>query len=158
MGRCREVQGLVHAEWMDVPPWGENKGRTVQQRRGLAYERKFGEHLQRMKKPGDALLLGGPWIKFWDQNGVGFAQPDFLLVSPRGVYIFECKLKENSKAWVQLFRLYGPLVEYLLRRPIKRVQVCKYLRPLGTNSPARCPVINSAKELKDECIWNWLGK
>lgn len=159
MARVREIDGLLWAEWADPPNWapGQPRGYTAQQKAGLAYEKRFGEFLSRTKFPADALLLGGPWLHFEDRNGRGWAQPDFLLVSPRGAYIFECKLKENTKAWVQLFRLYTPLLDFILQRPLKRVQVCKHLRPLPAGTE-RIPTIHRAKDLRDECIWNWTGR
>lgn len=159
MARTREIQGLEWAQWADPPSWARERvrGYTPQQKAGLAYERRFGQYLSQSRLPADALLLGGPWIEFLDRNGTGFAQPDFLLISPRGAYIFECKLKENTKAWIQLFRLYSPLLAFMLRRPLKRVQVCKNLRQLPEGT-APLPTVHRAKDLTDECIWNWTGK
>lgn len=152
MAQVREIEGLREVRWAENPPWPPNAGRSPSQKAGLSFERAFGQHLQQLRRPPDSDLLAGPWIEFWDRNGHGFAQPDFLLASPRTVVILECKLTENRRAWVQLFKLYSPLLGALLPGvPQKRVQVCRVLRRGG-----EVTVVRRAAELQDRCIWQWI--
>jgi len=165
MARVREVQAesLARVAFSDRTPHRPSRSQKPSIRAGLAYEKKFGDFLQAAPRPPDADLLAGPWLEFHDALGPGFAQPDFLLISPRGIYIFECKLTQNTKAWIQLYRLYSPLMRKLLPGvPLKHVQVCRNLRPepqaleaLGRMGLPPAPVISRARELRDHCIWNW---
>ena len=151
---CRVVSELVWAEFVDqAPPHAQatKKGFSAIQREGLRYESSFVDFLRAAPKPDDAMVLAGPWIRFEDSGGIGHAQPDAILLSPRGAYIFECKLSERNRAWQQLYQLYTPLLRNLLRVPLRRVQVCRNLKGLSPN----VAIATSAKELRDNCIWHW---
>jgi hypothetical protein len=95
----------------------------------LTYERKFLKYLERRCAASHPAgqLFPHHWIYFTDEAGPGWAQPDFFLVEPRLVTVFETKLTQTTAAWEQLDGLYGPLLEYLFARPVRKVQVCKNL-------------------------------
>ncbi len=53
--------------------------------------------------------LPGFWIEYEDENGKGFAQPDHLIIGPKFILVFECKLSRVPAATEELQTLYGPL-------------------------------------------------
>lgn len=96
-------------------------------------------------------LYRGQWITFTDANGPGFAQPDYFILQPEQVLLFECKLTQTEEAWRQLRSLYGPLLAHIFERPIISVQVCHNL----TSTPPI--IITSPSSSKDGAILHWLG-
>tara|TARA_Y100001963_G_scaffold93879_1_gene129360 strand:- start:1004 stop:1357 length:354 start_codon:yes stop_codon:yes gene_type:complete len=76
-------------------------------------------------------VLHGPWYHFEDKRGLGWCQPDIIIL-PDGdrkfLLVLECKLKATKKAWVQLNYLYRPILERLYPQvEIRLVQVVKNL-------------------------------
>lgn len=81
---------------------------------GKAYERRLGRHLKRLTETKSSVLSGGtildgPWIKFTDENGFGWAQPDFIIDCAPLLWIIEAKLSHTPDAEEQLTKLYSPL-------------------------------------------------
>lgn len=151
---CRQVQGSIQRAMLTTAgPFPEPKRLKGSRSKGLTYERKFGKMLRRWMDSGyfyEGQLFQKHWINFEDDNGVGWAQPDYFILTPDAIWIFELKLSQNSGAWEQLRGLYGPLLEHLFRRDIVRVQVCKNLiEHDGT-------VVNSIDALGDGCTFHWL--
>lgn len=116
------VIDLTAAEWSDRPDFARSSGRTASQRKGLRYERKIEEDLKELY--GDSLKCG-PWIKFTDRRGTGYAQPDFIVDLPDRVLIIECKLTYKPKAKDKLRRVYARLIRMLNSKPRLCVQVCR---------------------------------
>lgn len=59
-----------------------------------------------------ATLIPGAWFRFEDENGLGWAQTDFLVLEEDLVWIIEAKLSFSPElAQAQLCGLYSPLVE-----------------------------------------------
>jgi len=102
----RMVFELREASLDKGPGFGKAKLTPIQQK-GIRYEKKVGKELK--ARFPEARILSGQWIKFWDLGGVGFAQPDHvLLLGGRGL-IVEAKLSHTDQAREQLELLYAPL-------------------------------------------------
>jgi hypothetical protein len=89
--------------------------------RGLAYQKKVKRLLQKTFRGVES----AKWIEFCDANGGGFAQPDFFLVAPDRVLLFEAKLSEVDAGYVQLEQLYKPLLQHIFKCPVVSVLVCR---------------------------------
>lgn len=87
---------------------------------GLRYERALGKALPKETHRG-------LWIKFEDRNGLGWAQPDFLLGFDGKIAILEAKYTWVPEGHSQIELLYRPLVERIWQTPIVGVVVCKVL-------------------------------
>lgn len=115
-----------------MPPWFAQKkkraGKTKNSAivKGLAFERKWGKIL-RQNFEGMGELYAGAWIRFEDEDGIGWAQPDFFLVESDRVVVWECKLTQCDIGWEQLHYLYAPLLIKLYEKPVVCMQVCKYM-------------------------------
>jgi hypothetical protein len=119
----------------------------------LAYEKKLGKKLDRLIKTGklSGRLFSKHWFHFEDQNGPGWAQPDFFILEPGRVTCFEAKLTQTTAAWDQLEKLYRPLLEFTFKRPVRSIQVCKNLRERDET------IIRSFSELHNGATLHWLG-
>lgn len=119
----------------------------------MAYERKLGKKLDRLLKTGklSGQLFYDHWFHFEDDNGEGWAQPDYFILSPHRVICFEAKLSQTPEAWRQLNDLYQPLLEFAFKRPVIAVQVCKNLRERDET------IIRSFAEIHDGATLHWLG-
>lgn len=92
------------------------------------------------------------WLRFWDDDGEKFCQPDGLLVNPwRGlISIIEIKYSHCPEAYDQLFRTYAPVIRAIfggLYR-IACVEVVKWFDPatLVPTAPRLCKYPDLAKE------------
>lgn len=97
-------------------------------RAGLVYEARVAQQLTRRYLPQQTSiqLLLNPWIRYADENGSFWAQPDALIVRPDRVDIIETKLSHTTRAWFQLRKIYEPLVRALFpERPIRLVEIVK---------------------------------
>lgn len=80
---------------------------------GRAYERKVAKHFV-ASLPQSTTHLVGPWIKYEDANGIGYAQPDYVGLLNNGVAIIvEAKRTRCADARDQLVKLYQPLCAML---------------------------------------------
>lgn len=89
-----------------------------------------------------------------------WAQPDIVLINHEAelIYIFECKLSYNIKAYYQLINLYSQLITKLYPNyNIRCIQVCR--RCGGKlNEPLIFDAEESEFKLYTETIcflWNW---
>lgn len=142
----RQVLGLTAVEFLARRPDCIPRARNLRsaQRQGLAYEKKFGRWLALQ----GLSPRSGQWLRFYDAQGSGLAQPDHFLILPRGVVLFECKLSESPEAWPQL-AFYSVLLSRALSLPVLEVQVCKNLRT--TQEPVR-----DISSLRPGCVLHWL--
>jgi len=131
----REIRELSWARFLDSPPSKHRRSKTPDwAKTGLAYEKRVGRELRTLLGP-EQVLLSGKWIAFCDAHGRGLAQPDFLVVEPQRVFVFEVKLSHSLDARVQLQKLYGPLAASLFpERACALVEVVKLMRGV---EPAR---------------------
>lgn len=71
--------------------------------------------------------LPSPWIRFNDQTGQHWCQPDGLLDTPDGLVIVEFKYQHTIDAWQQLRLLYEPVISVLHPdRPLAVLEVVKW--------------------------------
>ena len=101
--------------------------------RGKTFERRVFNYVKSQKEKGylDATILYGAWIKYFDKNGLGYAQPDILLFDNKttDIYILECKLTQTDDAILQLRSLYKPLIEELYpNRKVYLIQIFKNIK------------------------------
>jgi hypothetical protein len=145
----RVVQGLEAARACERPaciPKGKPRGAKAA---GLRYERALAKALP----PG---WLHGQWFEFWDANGHGYCQPDFILVEPGRVLVLEAKYTWVLEAHAQLMQLYAPVLRAVFKRPVIGVVVCKRLVPgaraayTTLEEAIRWPVVGGA-------VLHWIG-
>ena len=123
------IRGLRWAKALDERPGFISSPRIKGiQRAGLIYENRIANYMKALY--GDK-VLHGPWYHFEDKRGLGWCQPDIIIL-PNGdrkfLLVLECKLKATKKAWVQLNYLYRPILERLYPQvEIRLVQVVKNL-------------------------------
>lgn len=126
---CRKIKDLETVTY-SKNPWAFRKSRPRGKKRaGLVYQRLLGEDFARRGLD----YANGPWLEFYDANGRGFAQPDFIVYKdPKQWLVVEAKLSQTPAAFEQLFSLYVPLLKYLHPEiELIPIQVCKYLRTEG---------------------------
>jgi hypothetical protein len=120
----------------------------------MAYQRKLGRYLSQLDL-GE--LREAQWINFNDSNGDGFAQPDFYLVGPHSVVVFEAKLTQNSSGLTQIGQLYRPLLRHLYNRPVVGVLVCRNFRQDVGKWLIRSPAQVLDVKTEEIFTWHWLG-
>lgn len=144
----RVIKDLLWVTLSEKSPWSKSRARLRGAKaRGRAYENKFGVWLERQNLPGT--LFAHQWLAFEDENGVGYAQPDYFILRPDNVLLLECKLSQVDSAWDQLELLYAPLLGHLFSRPCIPVQVCKNLR-------ATDGVVTSIMDARPGSVFHWL--
>lgn len=146
---CRVIENLQTAVYSASPfPKRKRIGRGAKAA-GLRYEKCVGEELARR----GLTVVRGPWIKFHDINGQGFAQPDFIIQDSETHWaILEVKLSQTKTAFEQLFSLYLPLLTFL-HPGVKFVplQVCKNLRYEDDK------IVDDLTLTKQGATWHWLN-
>ena len=121
----RRVAGLQEVSLCDNP-WGKAARAKGAKALGLRFQRTVEKALP--------AALHGQWLRFKDNNGLGFAQPDIIFASASALHIVECKLTDTSEADSQIKELYLPLLAALWAGPIHQIVVVKYLSPLTQRS------------------------
>lgn len=117
----RWVRGLQEVE-LCGSPFGKAPRRSGAKALGLRFQRTVERALPQ--------ALHGQWLRFRDNNGLGYAQPDILFATPEALCIVECKLTDTQEADTQIGQLYRPLLAALWSGPIHQIVVVKYLSPL----------------------------
>ena len=150
----RQIHGLRWCAWSadrDAHPVKSKQGAIYH---GLKFERAFTDYL---RERSAGLLRVGGWIKFEDAAGWGFCSPDAVLQFKDEVVLFECKLGFTyRKAYKEMNTLYAPLLHQLYGgMPIKKVQVCRHLKP----SAKHTTLVYSYEEMlrcpKTTMTWRW---
>jgi len=117
----REVRGLKWARVLSAKPGcipqGHPRGAKA---RGVKYEGALA------KLPGFCETPHGVWVEFDDANGHGYAQVDFVFKGSVPIAV-EAKLTWTLMAYIQLRRLYIPLLRYLWSAPVGGIVVCQNL-------------------------------
>lgn len=119
----RQIDRLAWVERTESP-FGKVSRAKGAKALGLQFERRVGK-LASKWFPGDEVLLG-PWLRFADAHGEGFAQPDIVCL--KAGLVLECKLGFRAEAFAELEGLYIPLCERLWRRTFRGLVVCKHWR------------------------------
>ena len=136
----REVKGLRWARVVDRPrcvPVGRPRGaklRGVKFERALAVMWPFASH--------------GVWFEFEDAAGHGYAQADFVWPQSGGWIVGEAKLTWRREAYVQLRRLYWPLVEAVWGGAPRGLVVCRNV----TRETPQVEVVGSLPEALDRAL------
>lgn len=151
----RVVVGLRSAQpcgWPTCVP--RNRRPRGAKAAGLRYERTFGARLAKVFP----CAQHGPWYEFFDSNGRGFAQPDYVLVREQGVMVWECKLTDTEAAERQLRGLYFPVLEEVYRLPIFGIIVTRHLTRTS-NTALVCTTLGDAIARANGVIpvLHWLG-
>lgn len=136
---------------------------SERQRKGKRFEAKVQEELaRRLAGFGGGRLYTDQWIRFFDANGPGWAQPDAFIVQRKDLWVFECKLTFVDTAVEQIRDRYAPLLTELFPglHPWL-VVVCHDLSgPRGGRVP---PFIRDLDEIFDApaapwYLWHWRPK
>jgi len=145
----RTVEGLKTARYAESP-WKKQKRGRGKRAEGLRYQARVGTELARRGFD----VVNGPWIEFYDKNGRGFAQPDFVVINdPDNWIIVESKLSQTPTAFEQLFYKYLPLLKFLHPNvEFVPIQVCKFLRK-GIDGL----IIEDISQACPRATWHWLG-
>lgn len=148
----RVVRGLVWARACPRPvciPKSRPKGAKAQ---GLRYERSLAQALPE--------ATHGPWFQFCDAAGLGYCQPDLVLVRPDWVLVLEAKLSWTAEGHSQIRQLYAPVLEKVYSRRVVGVVVTKLLRPETPRSLV-CGNLERAIVVAADtgsAVLHWLGK
>ena len=114
------IRGLRWAKALDERPGFISSPRIKGiQRAGLIYENRIANYMKALYGKD---VLHGQWYQFEDRRGLGWCQPDIIILPNRNrkfLLVIECKLKATRKAWVQLNYLYRPILE----RPYPQIEV-----------------------------------
>ena len=102
---------------------------SPQQQAGLCYERKVFKFFRQQKNLFSSIwkgdLIHSPWFKVEDERSY-FLNPDILLVGPKLITVFECKLSQNDLAIAQL-RKYANLCLSYFGLPVNAIVVFRNL-------------------------------
>jgi len=146
----RRIEGLLWARPAQRPagmPFGRPRGAKAQ---GLRYERLLAQALPSAKH--------GQWFEFEDANGRGVCQTDLLLGRNGRCVVLECKYTWTPDGHQQLERLYLPVVQMALQRPVVGVVAAKKLvmgLPVQVASD-----LDEAMRIAMEgrrVVWHWTG-
>lgn len=108
-------------------------------RKGLSYEKKVGKHLDRHFAK-DHTILRHQWYNYFEaatrttKPEMNYCQTDYVFVLMDRVIILECKLSQTDRAFEQLHFLYRPILEFIFKKPVIGVQVCRSLNKFPENS------------------------
>lgn len=154
----RKIEGLFWAQWTPTQPHHTGGKLSGSAARGMTYQRKCTKEIRRISG-GGSVLDPKWWIRFEDENGLGWAQPDIVLdYEDEGVlYILECKLTHHEFAHLQLESLYSPLLDYTHPgREHVLVEMFKNFggAKMGTQISNLDDALNKAHE--GILHWNWL--
>ena len=120
----RTIVDLRWARELDERPKCIPKGRPRGVKKlGVRYERAFGEAV--VRRFPEAKLA--QWFEFEDANGHGYCQTDVLVEFGNVVVVVECKLTHVLQGYVQLRKLYTPIVERVYGKPVKGIITVRYL-------------------------------
>lgn len=144
----RRIEELEFAEY-STSPWPVARRGVGKRAAGLRYQAALSAELARRGFD----FANGPWIRFRDANGLGHAQPDFVVYdSPTRWVVLEAKLSQTEAAFEQLNSLYIPLLQFLHPEiEMVPIQVCKVLRTGGD-------IIESLDCARNGAIWHWLSR
>ena len=99
---------------------------------GLRYEKEISKALGRE-------MIRGQWWEFRDKNGYGYCQTDLFREGDRFCLVLETKYTWCPEGHSQLELLYRPVVEFVTRKPMLGIQVCRALKP---DMPGEIKIVN----------------
>jgi hypothetical protein len=119
---------------------------------GVRYERSLARSMPWMTP--------GQWWRFVDGEGEGWCQTDLIVERGNFSLVLEAKLSWVAEGHSQLEKLYKPVVERALGKPMLGIVVTKYLKP---NIPRWVKVEGDfesalrASAAGRPSVWHWLG-
>lgn len=119
------------------------RGDTAAREAGLRFEAKAQEVLQTAFKT----YFPTPRIAFVDRSGYRVCIPDGVVVEDGGGIVFEIKIQHTPNAWWQLRRLYQPVLEKHLFRPVRVVEVVRTFDP-DTMFPEKFDLLTSIDDVR----------
>lgn len=154
----RRLSELVSVDAAEPPPFANNQVFKGMAAKGKTYERKVGAALTRLVQDGEIAgdLWIGPWFRFTDANGPGWAQPDAIIKQPDGIIIIEAKLKQTMAAIPQI-ELYGGLAERMFGVPWRGVAVFKFPTLKRDSGWITGPNVVSSLAERTTYHWHFLG-
>lgn len=163
MAKHRQVTGDVKwARFTTEPSFARRQRRRHGARaRGKQYETRA---LAALADMYSERVLNSPWIEYLDEAGHHWCQPDSLLFNvEKGIItIIEVKYQHTADAWLQLRRLYQPILEFLFSThdalwTINVVEMVRWYEPHTSfpESDRMCPIIHQAHlSMFNVHIWN----
>lgn len=145
----QRIIGLRWAKLLDERPhfMPDNTKLTGKQREGILYERRVAKLITGLLEEDE--ILHGPWIEYEDRRGMGWCQPDILVVRDAApLLIIEVKLTATKTAFKQMSGFYLPTVAKIFEVPkksIKLLQICRNLTPRFSKEP----IVESLDEMLD---------
>lgn len=125
----RQVEGLRWARRLPTDwPQGIPKSRP----RGI---KAFGSRYEAAVGKALPCAERALWWEFFDANGPGLCQTDFILSPPKAgdsqwpMVVLECKHTWTEDGMFALTGLYAPVVAMATGLPVLRILVCKHLVP-----------------------------
>jgi hypothetical protein len=107
---------------------------------GVRFERQV---LQALKAAyGDQLEMN-PWFMFLENNELRYCSPDAILHLNRPVVI-EVKNGHCERAYLQLHKLYIPVLQTFFDKPFRAVEIVKWYDP-KTHFPGAMELISSVE-------------
>lgn len=145
----RTIVGLKWAKALSARPSYIPKSRPRGAKAlGLRYERRLAE------ASGG---IAGQWWEFEDANGPGCCQTDVIVDLGDAVLVLEAKLSWVSEGHTQINKLYRPVVDAALNRPVLGIVVVKNLTP-GAPRAFGCYTDAIASAREGCCpVLHWLG-
>lgn len=131
MSRPRKINSLVKAELVpEGPPFPTNLRARGAAARGLAYQRHVVRTIQE-QLDDRGTIHEGPWIRYHEQNGTYWCQPDIVVETANRSVIIEVKLslRRLGTALKQLNGLYRPCVEFIFGRPVTACVAFRHWTP-----------------------------
>lgn len=113
-----KLHTIYKAELCANPPFFKKRIKKGTRREGLKYEEDLAKAL-----PGCA---HGIWFKYWNDNGVGYCQPDIMITRNGVVIVLEAKRTDCEYARHQLGRMYLPVVRFVYEKPALGIVVAKF--------------------------------
>lgn len=107
-----KVAGRVEAAYFcEEPPFAQRRKSTGARAKGVRYEKKVQAYLQSL----DPLYLPSPWLRFLDESGWRWCQPDGIRIDAATgeLLVVEVKYQHTQQAWEQMEKLYAPVLRFL---------------------------------------------
>jgi hypothetical protein len=65
------------------------------------------------------------WIRFFDEHGIGHAEPEAYVVLKDRIILFEVKRTGMPAGRMQMEGLYQPLLEKIFEKPVYSLLICQ---------------------------------
>jgi hypothetical protein len=153
----RQIVRLSFA-WLlnERPSWiPKPKRQSGSKAQGLAYEKKV------VREVKNRLCAGSwhyhQWIQYRDHDGkeAGWCEPELYTVLSDRVILLEVKLTGGIAGRMQLEGLYRPLLEFIYKKPVYCLLVCKHINK-DTPGPFFSGPEDFMRSGESFGTWHWL--